>query len=162
MCLQWKHPFVVLVLHVSFDLYISLMQRMRPWTINNVLRFTNWETRDSGKIEADSEIMTFRWTVTSVLIYSLQKMKSCDIWLTVFHPSSKLSVWSERETMRKSLRERERTTERAITHIHFFNNLPGEPANRMLKYVRDSINIFAHAPTLSFPGPCVSLLFYLV
>lgn len=58
--------------------------------------------------------------------------------------------------------ERERMTERAITHIHFFNNLPGEPANRTLKYVRDSINIFAHEPTLSFPGPCVSLLFYLV
>lgn len=58
--------------------------------------------------------------------------------------------------------ERERMTERAITHIHFFNNLPGELDNRMLKYVRDSINIFAHAPTLSFPGPCVSLLFYLV
>lgn len=108
MCLQLKHSFVVLVLHVSFDLYTSLMQRMRPWTINNVLRFTNWETRDSGKIEADSEIMTCRRTVASVLIYSLQKMKSCDIWLTVFHPSSKLSLWSERETKKKSLRVRER------------------------------------------------------
>ncbi len=55
-----------------------------------------------------------------------------------------------------------RLERRAISQIHFFNNLPEEPANRILKYVRDSINIFARAPTLNFPIPCVSLLFYLV